>query len=83
MKKYFWIIFEVLKRTMSLLSIALQFAIISLYSSKLQALSALNPLKMLERPTFTLRASHRDIPGIALYLAMLFVVTKLSRLIGK
>ena len=26
---------------------------------------------------------QRDIPGIALYLAMLFVVTKLARLIGK
>ena len=33
---------------------------ISLYSSRLQALSAQTPLKVAERPTFTLRASYNN-----------------------
>ena len=47
MKKYFWIIFEVLKRSMSLLSIALQFATISLYSSlsRKRSLQQMHPVK--------------------------------------
>ena len=43
---------------MSLLSIALQFMIISLYSSKSTRGLAQNYLKMLERLTFTLRPSY-------------------------
>ena len=58
MKKYFWIIFEVLKRSMSLLSIALQFVIISLYSSSRQGVTSQNYQKVAQRLAFTLSPSY-------------------------
>ena len=59
-KKYIFDPFFSDEKSISLLSIALRFIVISLYTQAPQRNIAQTPLKMLERPTFTMRSSYED-----------------------